>query len=116
MGSADPIHVLSGSDADARLHTPMTHRNGRWRFSPDIQDSWQSLQGVIDFVGDYGGNRTHPSPWRAIAGPGGWNMPNVLIIGNFALSRTQAETQMALWSIMVRGGDIDDSSTSFCVY
>ena len=71
-----------------------------WRFSPDIQDSWQSLQGVIDFVGDYGGNLTHPSPWRAIAGPGGWNMPNVLIIGNFALSRTQAETQMALWSIM----------------
>ena len=71
-----------------------------WRFSPDIQDSWQSLQGVIDFVGDYGGTAANPSPWRAIAGPGGWNMPNMLIIGNFALSRTQAETQMALWSIM----------------
>jgi alpha-N-acetylgalactosaminidase len=85
---------------NASLWTAVAAACNLWRFSPDIQDSWQSVQGVIDFVGDYGGNLTHPSPWRAVAGPGGWNMPNVLVIGNFALSRTQAETQMALWSIM----------------
>ena len=34
------------------------------------------------------------------AGPGNWNDPDMLIIGNFALSHTQAEAQMALWCIM----------------
>jgi hypothetical protein len=71
-----------------------------WRVNGDIQDSWRSLQEVIDWMGDHGGNQSHPSPWRAVAGPGAWNNPNVLIIGNFGLSRTQAEAQMALWAIM----------------
>jgi alpha-N-acetylgalactosaminidase len=71
-----------------------------WRIYADIEDSWRSVQGIIDWMGDYSGNRTHPSPWRAAAGPGSWNDPDALIIGNFALSRTQAETQMAMWSIM----------------
>ena len=34
------------------------------------------------------------------AGPGHYNDPDMLIIGNFGLSYDQAKTQMALWSIM----------------
>ena len=34
------------------------------------------------------------------AGPGHFNDPDMLIIGNFGLSHTQAKAQMGLWSIM----------------
>lgn len=35
-----------------------------------------------------------------VAGPGGWNDPDMLVIGNFGLSWNQQVTQMALWAIM----------------
>ena len=33
-------------------------------------------------------------------GPGHWNDPDMLIIGNFGLSYGQSQAQMALWSVM----------------
>jgi hypothetical protein len=33
-------------------------------------------------------------------GPGNWNDPDMLIIGNFGLSYGQSKAQMALWSIL----------------
>ena len=35
----------------------------------------------------------------ANAGPGHWNDPDMLIIGNFGLSYEQCKTQMAMWAI-----------------
>lgn len=35
-----------------------------------------------------------------IAGPGHWNDPDMLIIGNFGLSYEQSKTQMAIWAIL----------------
>eukprot|EP00729_Bicosta_minor_P022855 gene22855-22877_t len=60
----------------------------------DIQDSWDSVTGIVDWVGD---NQEDLIP---AAGPGHFNDPDMLIIGNFALSHTQARAQFALWSIM----------------
>ena len=34
------------------------------------------------------------------AGPGHWNDPDMLIIGNFGLSYEQSKTQMAIWAIL----------------
>ncbi|XP_053182289.1 alpha-N-acetylgalactosaminidase-like [Scomber japonicus] len=65
-----------------------------WRNYYDIQDSWDSLQGIIDW---YSNNQDDLQP---IAGPGRWNDPDMLIIGNFGLSLDQARSQMALWAIM----------------
>ena len=33
-------------------------------------------------------------------GPGNWNDPDMLIIGNFALSYDQARVQMAVWAVL----------------
>jgi len=68
-----------------------------WRMYDDIQDSWGSVTDIIDWVGD---NAPKGSPMQRVAGPGGWNDPDMLIIGNYALSVDQARTQMALWCIM----------------
>merc|ERR1711894_333466 len=50
---------------------------------------------VIDYYGD---NQDTIIP---NAGPGQWNDPDMLIIGNFGLSYEQSKTQMAMWAIPI---------------
>ncbi|EDV99462.1 alpha-N-acetylgalactosaminidase [Drosophila grimshawi] len=65
-----------------------------WRNFDDIQDSWASVENIIDY---YGNNQDVIAP---NAGPGHWNDPDMLIIGNFGLSYEQAKTQFAVWAIL----------------
>lgn len=65
-----------------------------WRNWDDIQDSWTSLLSIIDWFAD------HQDDFQKYAGPGNWNDPDMLLIGNFGLSYDQSRTQMALWAIM----------------
>lgn len=65
-----------------------------WRNFDDIQDSWASVETIIDY---YGNNQDAVVP---NAGPGHWNDPDMLIIGNFGLSYEQSKTQMAIWAIL----------------
>ncbi|XP_068236397.1 alpha-N-acetylgalactosaminidase-like isoform X2 [Palaemon carinicauda] len=65
-----------------------------WRNFDDIQDSWASVTSILDYYAD---NQDSIIP---NAGPGHWNDPDMLIIGNFGLSYDQAKAQMALWAIM----------------
>ncbi|XP_072450972.1 alpha-galactosidase A [Chiloscyllium punctatum] len=65
-----------------------------WRNYGDIDDSWGSVKTIIDWTAN------HQSLIAPVAGPGGWNDPDMLVIGNFGLSRDQQMTQMALWAIM----------------
>ncbi|XP_073994860.1 alpha-N-acetylgalactosaminidase isoform X2 [Rhodnius prolixus] len=65
-----------------------------WRNYDDIQDSWTSLESIIDYYGNNQDALVHN------AGPGHWNDPDMLIIGNFGLSYEQSKTQMAIWAIL----------------
>ncbi|CAK9300237.1 unnamed protein product [Gordionus sp. m RMFG-2023] len=65
-----------------------------WRNYADIQDSWNSVQSIIKFYGD---NQDTLIP---AAGPGQWNDPDMLIIGDFGLSYEQSKTQMAFWCLL----------------
>ncbi|XP_013788248.1 alpha-N-acetylgalactosaminidase-like [Limulus polyphemus] len=65
-----------------------------WRNFDDIQDSWDSIQKIIDFYGD---NQEVMAPH---AGPGHWNDPDMIIIGNYGLSYDQAKAQMAVWAVL----------------
>ena len=42
--------------------------------------------------------------FTAVAGPGNWNDPDMIIVGNFGLSMDQSRVQMAVWSILA--GDV----------
>lgn len=64
-----------------------------WRNYADIQDSWDSVTGIIDYYG----NSQDLFAWAA--GPGNWNDPDMLIVGDFSLSYDQSKAQMALWAI-----------------
>ncbi|XP_046362787.2 alpha-N-acetylgalactosaminidase-like isoform X2 [Haliotis rufescens] len=65
-----------------------------WRTNKDIQDSWDSLLQTIQFQDQDQGN------FSQYAGPGGWNDPDMLILGNFGLSPDMERTQMAMWGIL----------------
>lgn len=74
-------------------YTSIINSCNLWRNFDDIQDSWESVQRIIDYYGD---NQEVIVP---NAGPGHWNDPDMLIIGNFGLSYEQSKSQMAMWAI-----------------
>ncbi|CAG0881583.1 unnamed protein product [Darwinula stevensoni] len=65
-----------------------------WRNYGDIEDSWGSVLKIVDYYGD---NQESLVP---NAGPGHWNDPDMLIIGDFGLSYEESKVQMALWAIL----------------
>ena len=65
-----------------------------WRNYGDIQDSWDSVTGIVDYYGD------NQDLFAWAAGPGHWNDPDMLIVGDFSLSYDQSKAQMALWAII----------------
>ncbi|KAG9331459.1 hypothetical protein JZ751_018950, partial [Albula glossodonta] len=65
-----------------------------WRNYGDIQDSWDSVLNIVDWFS------TNQDVLQPAAGPGRWNDPDMLIIGDFGLSLDQSRAQMALWAIM----------------
>jgi len=81
-----------------------------WRNWDDIQCSWGSLVSIINYWGDWG-------PVIApFAGPGHWNDPDMLLIGNDCITDDEARTQMAIWSIvaapLIMGNDLRNVTAS----
>ncbi|CAH1965410.1 unnamed protein product [Acanthoscelides obtectus] len=65
-----------------------------WRNWKDIEDEWASVTGIVDWFAE---NQDRLAPF---AGPGHWNDPDMLIIGDYGLSYEQSKAQMAIWAIM----------------
>ncbi|XP_043244616.1 alpha-N-acetylgalactosaminidase-like isoform X3 [Amphibalanus amphitrite] len=87
-----PVYqIFSGMTPD---YASIAKHCNLWRNYDDIQDSWASVTTIIDYYGD---NQDVLIP---LAGPGHWNDPDMLIIGNFGLSYEQSKAQMALWVVM----------------
>jgi alpha-galactosidase len=61
-----------------------------WRTTGDISDNWTSMIGKAQF------NRALPQ-W---AGPGHWNDPDMLEVGNGGMTATEYRTHFSLWAIM----------------
>jgi len=60
-----------------------------WRTTGDISDSWDSMINIID----------ENDRWYKYAGPGGWNDPDMLEIGNGGMTLTEYKTHFGLWCI-----------------
>ena len=61
-----------------------------WRTTGDIQDNWRSMSSI-------GSRQADLAPY---AGPGHWNDPDMLEIGNKGLSPDECYTHMTLWSLL----------------
>ncbi|XP_055319555.1 alpha-N-acetylgalactosaminidase isoform X2 [Sitodiplosis mosellana] len=65
-----------------------------WRNWDDIQDSYESLNKITEYFA-VNASRIQPN-----AGPGHWNDPDMLLIGNYGLTVDQSKSQMAIWAIL----------------
>ncbi|XP_006737754.1 alpha-galactosidase A [Leptonychotes weddellii] len=75
-------------------YTEIRQYCNHWRNFEDVYDSWQSVKSILAWTS------SNQKRIVDVAGPGGWNDPDMLVIGNFGLSWDQQVTQMALWAIM----------------
>uniref|UniRef100_A0A915HQH7 Alpha-galactosidase n=1 Tax=Romanomermis culicivorax TaxID=13658 RepID=A0A915HQH7_ROMCU len=82
-----------------------------WRNFDDIQIHWKSIESIIKF---YDEHQDHLSIFH---GPGHWNDPDMIIIGNPGLTVNQCKAQMALWSIwsapLLMSNDLRDIKPEF---
>lgn len=85
------------------VHHPWTWARGigqSWRTTHDIKDSYASMLAIFQ-------QNVHLS---AYAGPGGWNDPDMLEIGNGGMTPTEQRTAFTLWAAMaaplIAGADI----------
>jgi len=74
-----------------------------WRTTGDIRDAWASME-QIGFE--------QQQPYQDASGPGHWNDPDMLEIGNGAMSDDEYRTHMSLWSLLaaplLAGNDLRD--------
>lgn len=61
-----------------------------WRTTGDISDDWTSLRSII----------AQNAPLFPYAGPGHWNDPDMLEIGNGRLTPVENRTHMSMWAMM----------------
>ena len=60
-----------------------------WRTTGDINDNWNSMLNIIDI-----NDKSYQ-----YAGPGGWNDPDMLKVGNEGMTITEYKTHFNLWAI-----------------
>ncbi|XP_041456914.1 alpha-N-acetylgalactosaminidase-like isoform X1 [Lytechinus variegatus] len=80
----------SGIEVDYKL---VAENCNIWRNYDDIQDSWQSVLGIVDYYAK------EQDTLAAVQGPGSFNDPDMIIVGDFGLSYEQAKAQIAMWTI-----------------
>ncbi|XP_051142878.1 alpha-galactosidase 3-like [Andrographis paniculata] len=61
-----------------------------WRTTNDINDSWASMTEIAD-IND---------KWAAYAGPGGWNDPDMLEVGNGGMTYDEYRAHFSIWALM----------------
>ncbi|MCI3275244.1 NPCBM/NEW2 domain-containing protein [Streptomyces cylindrosporus] len=61
-----------------------------WRTTGDISDSWGSMLGILK----------KNLPLAPYAGPGHWNDPDMLEVGNGGMTDTEYRSHFSMWSVM----------------
>ncbi len=78
-----------------------------WRTTGDIGDRWASMENI--------GFKLQPGREK-FAGPGHWNDPDMLEVGNGGMTDTEYRTHMSLWCLLasplLAGNDIRDMKPS----
>lgn len=60
-----------------------------WRTTGDIVDNWNSMTSLAD----------QNDQWASYAGPGGWNDPDMLEVGNGGMSVQEYRSHFSIWAL-----------------
>ncbi|WP_445525931.1 NPCBM/NEW2 domain-containing protein [Streptomyces cyslabdanicus] len=75
-----------------------------WRTTDDISDNWGSMLSILK----------QNLPLAPYAGPGHWNDPDMLEVGNGGMTDTEYRTHFSMWSVMAAplliGSDLREAS------
>jgi alpha-galactosidase len=72
-----------------------------WQWAPEVGASlWRTTSDVKDNYGSITGNGFSEAGLTRFAGPGHWNDPDMLEVGNGKLTADDGRTQMSLWAIL----------------
>ncbi|CAL9154259.1 unnamed protein product [Musa hybrid cultivar] len=75
------------------VDNPATWASGignSWRTTGDIYDSWGSMTSRAD----------ENNRWASYAGPGGWNDPDMLEVGNGGMSTEEYRSHFSIWALV----------------
>ncbi|KAK4280527.1 hypothetical protein QN277_012144 [Acacia crassicarpa] len=61
----------------------------RWRTTGDIEDKWESMINIADAN----------DKWASYAGPGGWNDPDMLEVGNGGMTTEEYRSHYSIWAL-----------------
>lgn len=78
-----------------------------WRTTGDIYDAWEGVKsysmGIMNILDKQAGLESH-------AGPGGWNDPDMLEVGNEGLTLEESRSHFSLWALLaaplIAGNDL----------
>jgi alpha-galactosidase len=77
-----------------------------WRIAFDINASWSSITGLID----------QDAPLSPYAGPGHWNDPDMLEVGNGSLTADENKSHLSMWAMLaaplLAGNDLRSMSAA----
>ncbi|KHN14744.1 Alpha-galactosidase [Glycine soja] len=60
-----------------------------WRTTGDIEDNWNSMTSIADAN----------DRWASYAGPGGWNDPDMLEVGNGGMTTEEYRAHFSIWAL-----------------
>lgn len=77
-----------------------------WRTYGDIADTWDSMLAIVD----------HQVGLESFSGPGGWNDPDSLQVGNGGMTDEQYRAQLSMWAVLnaplIAGNDLRAMDTA----
>ena len=85
-----------------------------WRWAPEVGNSWRTTQDIYDDWASVEYNFLESQRHFEAAGPGGWNDPDMLEIGNGGLTHEEEKSHFAMWALakapLIIGCDITTAS------
>ncbi|HEV2435521.1 MAG TPA: NPCBM/NEW2 domain-containing protein [Verrucomicrobiae bacterium] len=108
---------LKMADALMKCGRPIVYSLCDWSFRswmPDCGNLWRTTADIQDTFSSFVANLAGDSPMAYVAGPGRWNDPDMLEVGNGGMTAAQDQSQFSLWCILaaplITGNDLTSMS------
>ncbi len=117
-----PTQYARFRDALARSGRPIVFSicewgvNEPWQWAPRVGNLWRTTDDIADTWSSMLANLDVSSQHASVAGPGAWNDPDMLEVGNGGMTDAEYRAHLSLWAIMaaplIAGNDVRSMSAA----
>jgi len=90
--------------------------NQPWTWAPQIGNLWRTTDDISDSWGSMLGNLDQSAQHATVVGPGAWNDPDMLEVGNGGMTDDEYRAHFSLWAIeaapLIAGNDLRTMSAA----